>query len=285
MSKICRYEIVIGALAASAIWTIVFLWQSTLPSPNTQTASHRSEHADDESAKRTAEERIADYTWWLAVLTAGLVGVSFIQFHFLSRADKTARISADAAAKSAKVAENALFVGERPYIFVTGAAFREALDRQTFNYDGDQIWPWINFKIDNHGRTPAYIIEVCADSACVTTLPDTPIYREQTIYDESRHVIGRQDSAIIGYTFKTQIDGRVMNDIAVPSYLGGNSRQLFAYGYIKYLDIFGYIHTVGFCWRYNLNIKAFVNENRDAYNYRKIEKAAPDVAQPLAPPS
>ena len=45
----------------------------------------------------SADERIADYTEWLAFFTAALVVVSTVQIGFLIRADKTAKTAADAA--------------------------------------------------------------------------------------------------------------------------------------------------------------------------------------------
>jgi heme/copper-type cytochrome/quinol oxidase subunit 2 len=39
----------------------------------------------------TVDERLARYTGWLAVLTAGLVVASLAQFYFLNRAEKTSQ--------------------------------------------------------------------------------------------------------------------------------------------------------------------------------------------------
>lgn len=52
-------------------------------------------------APKPADERIADYTWWLTFFTAVLGGASIIQGFFLLRADKTARIAANAARDTA----------------------------------------------------------------------------------------------------------------------------------------------------------------------------------------
>jgi hypothetical protein len=60
-----------------------------------------------------------------------------------------------------------------------------------------------------------------------------------------------------------------MNDI------GLGDRRLFAFGYVKYEDIFGYVNTMGFCWRYYLDLKRFLPEDHPAYNYRKAEPLEP----------
>jgi hypothetical protein len=183
--------------------------------------------------------------------------------------------AATAAERSAKVAEDALFVAQRPYIFVTAARFKHPLDSKTFNYTGPEIWPWIRFQLENHGRTAASIIEICADSACVAKLPVGPVYREQTKYYTPR-LVGADKIATVGYVFKTPIDGKVMTDIAMTPGLVKNARRLFAFGYVKYRDIFDYTHTVGFCWRYNLALMAFIPaEEEEGYTYRISEPPKP----------
>jgi hypothetical protein len=176
-----------------------------------------------------------------------------------------------AAERSAKVAEDALFVAQRPYIFVTAVNFKHPPVRETFDYTGPEIWPWIYFHLENHGSSPASIIEVCADSACVRELPTVPQYRENTTYDSPR-LLGAGKEETVGYVFKTPIDGQVMNDIAIPHFMAENARRLFAFGYIKYKDIFEYTHTLGFCWRYNLDLKTFIPAlEEEGYTYRKAE--------------
>jgi hypothetical protein len=79
------------------------------------------------AAEQKADDRIADYTWWLTFFTAILGGASIFQAYFLIRADKTARISADAAKDSAdaaqlgaNVARETLIQTQRAAIIVVG---------------------------------------------------------------------------------------------------------------------------------------------------------------------
>ncbi len=179
------------------------------------------------------------------------------------------KTSADAASKSANLAETALFVGQRPYVFVTRPHFRDTISLDTFNFDpqAPPVWPTIKYPLENHGQTPAIIIEVCAESLFEASLPDIPEYRENRIYGDLGYILGVGDKRAPEFVFKTPITGRVMNDVAT-----GASR-LYAFGYVKYEDIFGYIHTVGFCWRYQLIANRFLPEAHKAYNYRNTEQA------------
>jgi hypothetical protein len=106
-------------------------------------------------------------------------------------------------------------------------------------------------------------------------LASGPRYREKATYDTPR-LLGADKATPVGYVFKTPIDGRVMNDIAMTPGLVENARRLFAFGYIKYKDIFDYTNTVGFCWRYNLDLKGFIPaEEEEGYTYRISEPPKP----------
>ena len=59
--------------------------------------------------------------------------------------------------------------------------------------------------------------------------------------------------------FESQIEG-------IRGYLRRIGRNLYAYGFVKFEDIFGNINEVGFCWRY-MPGQNFYAEDNDAYNY------------------
>jgi hypothetical protein len=184
------------------------------------------------------------------------------------------RTSVSVADRAAQAAEDSLFVAQRPYIFVTAVNFKDPLASETLDYTGRAIWPWIYFHLENHGSTPASIIETCADSACVRELPLVPQYRENATYANPR-LLGAGKDETVGYVFKTPIDGEVMMDVATPDFISPRGRHLFAFGYIKYKDIFEYTHTLGFCWRYHLGLKIFVPAEESGYTYRKAEPPKP----------
>ncbi|HEY2247180.1 MAG TPA: hypothetical protein VGH70_07040 [Bradyrhizobium sp.] len=110
-----------ATLALFGCWLFGFgfiAWQSTISQPN-QNPKTASEHrADTRSPKSSTDERLADYTWWLAVLTGGLVVTAIGQGFFIARSDKTARIAANAATKSAEVAEKTLRLTQRAYLVI-----------------------------------------------------------------------------------------------------------------------------------------------------------------------
>jgi hypothetical protein len=82
-------------------------------------ANHSQHKPDDVIVDGGAEEAIAYYTLWLAIFTGALVIVSFAQIRYLIRADNNTRVAAEAAKKSADVAENSLKLANRPLIVIS----------------------------------------------------------------------------------------------------------------------------------------------------------------------
>jgi hypothetical protein len=197
---------------------------------------------------------------------------SIQQYAGINRAaEKLARASA----KSARAAEDAL--GQRPHVFVTEPRFQETVKADTFNPTGPPLWPVILVPTENHGKKPAVVTEVCLESLCVASLPEVPVYRENRVYDELRYILGEGQSKIGHYVFKIEITGQVVNDILLGTSRDfEDGRNLYAFGYVKYDDIFGYRNTVGFCWRYDIIAGRFYPEEKVAYNYRK---AAPKTVR------
>jgi hypothetical protein len=96
---------------------------------------------------RSPDERVADYTLWLERFTGLLALVSFMQGIFLYRADKSARVSADAATKAVNVASDNAKKQFRAYVYVSGAKVQN-LDKENDRY--------VIVEIKNFGQIPAY---------------------------------------------------------------------------------------------------------------------------------
>jgi hypothetical protein len=96
-----------AAFALAALFALASygMWLSLHQSPNQQTASHSEQRTRQNITPQTPEERIAFYTEVLAWFTGVLAVVSAVQGVFLYSADKTARLTAEAANKAATAAE------------------------------------------------------------------------------------------------------------------------------------------------------------------------------------
>jgi len=117
-------EIFPGVFLAVAIFAMGMLFASSIFPPTIKPEVEAQKHSKQEVSKASTDERIADYTWWRAVLTGGLVFVAFGQGVFIARSDKTARIAANAADLSARaaVAIELPIIRADPYKFNYGSS-------------------------------------------------------------------------------------------------------------------------------------------------------------------
>lgn len=155
------------ALLAIAV-AILISW--AVPSPNSNPDEGAQKCTTDKCRELASAEALAEYTEGLFFVTAALAFFSFVQGAFLYRADRTARISADAAKKSA----DALSVIERahvyPEILNPGAIWDCINDAKAFYLDptGEtadtpcSTTAELTFTVRNYGKTPAILKEVFA---------------------------------------------------------------------------------------------------------------------------
>jgi hypothetical protein len=144
-------EIVFGVLLAVAIFALGMVFESSRPSHQRQQHAASEQKPPDKAAEHQHEtqslwiptDSVGLYTLVLAVFTGLLVAVSGFQGYFLLRSDRTARISAEAAKKSADHIPRV----ERAYIAAGGP-----LSKKKGNFHKC-------FEIDvaNYGKTPAYL--------------------------------------------------------------------------------------------------------------------------------
>jgi hypothetical protein len=159
-------EVFLGAFLAVAIFAMGMLFGSSgsLPSRDTKIA----EHGGKTESLWIPTDSVGLYTLVLAAFTGLLVFVSSAQGYFLLRADKTARIAANAAKLSADAAVGLALP-------IVGADDPELLDVDGFVPDGDpyagsdvsglpkkfSVIPMIAFR--NEGQTPAFPTKVVVE--------------------------------------------------------------------------------------------------------------------------
>ena len=230
-------EIALGALLSVAVFALGVLFSTQPPIYDAQ-RDKAGKYADNEAAKIAIDERLARYTWWLAVLTGGLVVVAVGQGYFLLRADRTARIAANAANLSAKAA-----VGQKlpiircrtPHLWPA----QNAAQIQNFAGTGDptrnDFIKVIDLGFFNFGETLAYPQE-CGLGWMLTEAPNAvptePIYT--TVRPLNSELVFKDEfetSRIVDFVLI--LDDKTKRNIAS----GTTALRLCAY--LKYLDFFG----------------------------------------------
>jgi|SRR6266446_2111327 len=255
------YEIAIGFLLATIFWVGVLAWQSSLPAPN-QPAIGRSEQGSEKKSDEIlqaerADDRIARYTLWLAILTGALVLVSSIQIFFLIRTDKIARLSAEAAKQSA----DALIGSERAWLLLVmdGWNFYEVVQKymDKDNWPAlaeERLRPTVQFHFKNFGKTPAFVKEVAAKISHSTMLAMELRYirdREPKLDD----IVGAGETLLMeAFSQKVPLQRTLGTpfDQAAARGIAAENTFFWFWGRVVYDDVWGNEHETRFCWCGNM---------------------------------
>jgi len=176
-----------------------------------------------------------------------------------------AQSAADAAKKSARVAEAALTVLEKPYVFVDrriilSKSILEIKDFKTQNSDF-LCHLGVEYFVINHGRTPAIIKNLTATMLIVANIPE---HRRITGTPEIQPAIGMAQGVPDG-PLKC-LSNEPATVVICDEILRGD-KFLFFYGQISYRDVFSYEYLTGFGWRYFINANIWNPEGGDEYNF------------------
>jgi hypothetical protein len=238
-------EILFGALLTVAVFAMGMLFDSSRHPPQQteqSSSAHQADHKSDNiSEAEKADDRIARYTLWLAILTGGLVVASVVQGYFLLRSDKIARIAANAADLSAKAAigvELPRFVLRKIVMPTLDAIPRQALQSASL---------YITFA--NHGRTAAVILAECFEWRVAKSLPDEPSYNTANTNPVDLGTV--VEGAGTEYEMRWARDGlcSIGRPIEVEEENGviSGDEILWIYGFIAYRDFLQKRHMQGFC--------------------------------------
>lgn len=198
------------------------------------------------------------------ILVGGLgVGLLLWTLYYTRQSTKAAIDAAAAAVKATEIAGIALTGLEKPHLFVDRVEFDQPLVRNTFDYENEERHPWVHYWVKNYGRSPAIIKEFCGQVWAGAEFPEYPEHRDSDIYGEDdSYVLAAGDSRTKRALTRFPIDGQIMNDIGSIA-----AQRLRFFGYIRYESLFGQTETVGFCWRYNLDLARFLQEDMPNYTY------------------
>jgi hypothetical protein len=198
---------------------------------------------------------ISFYNFSLVLVTGCLIVIGIIQAN-------AAKQSADAATKSAGVAEQALYGTEAPFIFIIIAPTDGKAIVTVTSPQGVKYPEHVSYVFHNYGRSPAIIREIYL--ACIASegMPGPcPFPPLQTNLFKS-DIVGSRSSSQPEPIH--QIASCLPND--------GKSHQwasVFAYGNVRYADVFGNQYLSGFCYAFNNHSNRFYAIGGANHNYRR----------------
>jgi hypothetical protein len=222
-------------------------WHSSVPPNHEQTIVERHNGAEYASPKSAADDRIADYTWWVAAFTLALSVVSAFQLFFLNRADKTVRIAADAASLNAQAAVRAEqahvfpIIGEESVVKLVQLWARSVRDPGSGN---DQIQGLgVSYRLKNYGKTPA-IIKVAGHELVHAPRPPE---NETKISDflQVDKILGPEECT------EPMVCSLHPFSVADAVLVWRAETTVWFHGFVTYDDLFGLERHLEFIWWYN----------------------------------
>jgi hypothetical protein len=245
-------DIVIGVLLTIAIFSLGMLFSPSglLPinsSPQKQSGDQQPSTKITEDSNKSESlwvptDSVGLYTLVLAVFTGLLVGVSGFQGYFLLRADKTARIAANAADLSARaaIALEMPVIRAAPHKFSYGSSLDGEGDNPRIE------WCTIaHLNFSNVGRTQAFPIELRCGWTAGDKLPDVPVYTLAISFPLNLILEPKSEEPSqlhihnFDLTFGPGLYDRVRD----------NTVGLWFYCSVVYLDFMQTRHEAGFCWK------------------------------------
>ncbi len=214
-----------------------------IPTPKSQ--------VETEQERKDQKEKTSQ-GWWTIWLTGVVAAATFLQAIFLIRSFRETKKAANAAKKSAIVAEDTLRITQRAYLDIT--------DHQIYRRLTPGNNPQITYEITNIGNTVAQITEIMHVVDIVSEFPLDPDYSKCKIMSKNYSI--RQKST----ASKIATMDRPINADQISS-LDNDTKFLGLWGKITYYDIFQKSFTIGFGIKYRPRAGRFAFI--DGYNYIK----------------
>lgn len=236
---------------------------------STQTTDYVANEIGDWWRKFACDVTLADYilalftivlaasTVFLWLETRRLARGSDDQAEKMQASIAEAARAATASEKAVKVAEDALVLYERPWIFVS-------LSPRIYYSDELGIWS-ARFSMSNHGRSPAIVeVALVVMGAIIGDAPPVGI-----LQDELHGPLGPGEK-IEGVSLLVP-DGIDINFVG--GAIGGEpvmpaDEDLGICISIHYRDIAGRTHNSAFAWRYDMGVNRWVKYDGEQYNYQ-----------------
>jgi hypothetical protein len=202
VSRIRGYEFVLGLLMATVFWAVFFVIQPKNYSGNqeTQTAPEQQSHQVLETDK--ADERLAQYTFWLTIFT-GILAVSTIGLWCVTwrsgiKQSRDMEASIAVATRAAENAERALTRLEIPHVYPIQLKFdvRSTTNVTPTGMQTMATGVTISGRFKNYGRSPAILREAWFKMAVMRPeRPMEPIFMTGRLPFMADGMIGEGESS------------------------------------------------------------------------------------------
>ena len=232
--------------------------------PSQESSEKAAADAKREDQKTANDEQVAKFTARLVWATVALSVIAFFQLLVFGwqgiQLKRTVQASID---------------GERPYIYPDHPNFARFLPsgaHAAYPTAKNVPLPIIEVMFANVGRTSAIIKEIRGEIV-LDTLPEVPAFTYSPIRRRGE-IIVRPDTITDPFAFEYS---RNLTPDEMDKF-GVGTRTIFLFGYVKYADAFGFLHTKGFCFLCRLGKPPIELAGGRSYNYSRSEKILDEYA-------
>jgi hypothetical protein len=233
-----------------------------LPPPQSEQQS--TPKAAAQKNQTTDDEKLSTFTEFLFFATLGLAIIAALQLFVFGYQGFQLKRTVDATV-----------AGERPYLYPDHPNYTRFLPsgaKAVYPTAKGVPVPNIEIIFANVGRTSGIIKEMRAEIV-LDVLPTVPTFTYSQVRRRGE-IIVRSDTitspTVIEYSRNLTRDE--IDEFAV------GTRPIFLFGYVKYADAFGFLHTKGFCFQNRLNKPPIELAGGRSYNYSRSERIPDEYA-------
>jgi hypothetical protein len=237
--------IVKAALVSAAVFALAFVVFAFIERSE-QTNHYADNNGGNKSAQQRkeniisdsdAEEPIVRYNRWLMIFTGALAFVGIVQFGFLIRSDTVATTAAEAAKRSADIAEQTLRVSQGASI----GLYRWESQNIEVNKS-----PYFRVEIANTGHSIAVVLNDTSNVTIDSELPQKPIYSSHPV----NNVVPVSGASFLEIDTGTAATPIVLTQRYMDE-LMANKKKIFVWGRITYRDIFDDVWDYGYVTQFS----------------------------------
>lgn len=216
--------------------------------------------------KQTIEltEQIKKYTGALVIVGGIQAAIFFLQLIVFGRQATRLRETVESQERSERAI---LFMGKlEPRIFPTAA------HDKIYPGDKDAPWPRIGYCFANLGRTAAIIDRIEVKLILEEKLPPHPGYADSQAMDGQTVVANGGTTEMYPAMFNRHITKAEIDDIR------NEIKKFYLFGFARYDDIFGYVHSYSFCFQFLPKTNSVFVTGGEQYNFRHTQKKKYEIS-------
>jgi hypothetical protein len=212
----------------------------------------------------------------LALIAAGQAGLFVWQLKLMRKGVEDATTAANAARKSAEIAEKTLTELERPHLFIENIKLDHDFLREWSQLDDEElkkISVTARWDIVNYGRSPAIIRQTSSGIYIGKELPSLPLPNPNDIWKQEIPIPQSGARRGFGVFWRYPLTTEIVGELYLGrTFIEGHiPTKLFFFTGVRYESVQGLTDEVGVVWEYLVDIRQWIPCEMENYTYRRLQ--------------